>query len=90
MSPNCASSVSRPSVFTVTWKAALELGAWPTEPAATCTFCSRTAAITSPAVSPRAAIRPGSSHSRMLYSPAPHTSTSLMPEMRDSSSRTWR
>ena len=26
----------------------------------------------------------------MLYSPAPHTSTSLTPGMRDSSSRTWR
>ncbi|SST10273.1 Uncharacterised protein [Acinetobacter baumannii] len=74
----------------MTWKAAVESGAWPTAPAATWTFCSRTAAITSPAVSPRAAIRSGSSHRRMLYSPAPHTTTSLIPGRRSSSSRTWR
>ncbi|KWV89688.1 hypothetical protein PFLmoz3_00630 [Pseudomonas fluorescens] len=74
----------------MTWKAAVESGAWPTEPAATCTFCSRTAVMTSPAVKPRAAIRSGSSHRRMLYSPAPHTSTSLIPGRRDNSSRTCR
>jgi hypothetical protein len=41
------------------------MGSAPTTPAATCTFCSRTAATTSPAVMLRAAIFCGSSHRRM-------------------------
>jgi len=90
MSPNCSALASRPSVLTVTWKADEVSGCCPTEPAATCTFCSRSAATTSLAVSPRVATRDGSSQTRMEYSPAPQTSTSFTPGRRASSSRTWR
>ncbi|MDX1382440.1 MAG: efflux RND transporter permease subunit, partial [Thermoanaerobaculia bacterium] len=49
---------------TYAWYAELD-GAPPTDPAATCTFCSRSAFTTSPAVSPLPASRSGSSHRRI-------------------------
>ena len=89
MSPNCSSSLRRPRVFTVTWKAAVE-SAPATAPAATWTFLFAYRGDHLARRQPRAAIRSGSSHRRMLYSPAPHTTTSLIPGRRSSSSRTWR
>ena len=46
-------------------------GASPTRPAATCTFCSRSAVTTSPAEICRAASFSGSSHSRIAYLRSP-------------------
>jgi hypothetical protein len=66
MSSNSRGSESRPTARTLTWKVwPGGAGCCPTWPAATCTFCSRSAATTSEAVRPRAATRTGSSHSRM-------------------------
>ena len=70
------------------WRADAASGEAPTEPAATCRFCVRMAATTSPAVRPRAAMRSGSSQTRRLYSPAPHTTTLLTPGTRSRASRT--
>jgi hypothetical protein len=65
--PKSLGSARRPSVLTVSWYAVPGgAGCWPITPAATCTFCSRSAATTSPAVMPSSAIRSGSSHTRML------------------------
>ena len=67
ISPNCAGSVSRPSAVIVYWKADLPLGIGgaPTVPAATCTFCSLTAPITTPAVMLWTASLSGSSQRRI-------------------------
>ncbi len=65
MSPNCSVDVRRPWVLTVSWNSAPFDGEAPITPAATCTFCSRTAATTSDAVMPRAATFCGSSQMRM-------------------------
>ncbi len=67
MSSNCSGVVSRPWALTVSWNEAAPGGSGgpPTVPAATCTFCSFTAAITSPVVIPRLYICGGFSHSRI-------------------------
>ncbi len=66
MSPNSCSVLSRPCVFTEIWKLAWPgAGGAPTWPAATWTFCSRSAAITSPGVIEREASFSGSSQMRM-------------------------
>ena len=54
MSANCSGSMRRPRVVMVYWKSMpLAAGGWPTWPAATCTFCSRSDLTTSPAVNSR-------------------------------------
>ena len=63
-------------------------GACPRLPAATCTFCSRSALTTSLAVSWRAASRSGSSHSRIEYLRSPKIVTSPTPGTRLSASLT--
>jgi len=89
ISPNCSASTSRPCVLTEYWKASSwSTGGWPICPAATCTFCSRTARAMSPAVRPRAATRSGSSQIRMLYSRSPRKLTSPTPGNRASESLT--
>ncbi len=66
MFSNSAGSVRRPTARTLIWKVCpARAGGWPTCPAATCTFCSRSAATTSEAVSLRLATRAGSSQSRI-------------------------
>ncbi len=47
---NCCGSVKRPCVSTLSWKALPGLGGWPSVPAATWTFCARSAETISPAV----------------------------------------
>src|SRR3954452_4117715 len=50
-------SGSRPSTRTLNWYICPSgAGAWPSAPAATCTFCSRSALVTSPAVICRAVV----------------------------------
>ena len=67
MSPNCAGVCSRPRVVSVTSVTCPgRVGCWPMRPQATCWFCSRTAATTSPAPRLREASFSGSSQSRML------------------------
>ena len=59
-------SSNRPSVSTLSWKeASVGIGGWFRTPDATCTFCARIAATTSPAVSSRAATFSGSSQIRI-------------------------
>ena len=66
MSANCSSLVRRPCVLTASWNSVPRGdGGAPTVPAATCAFCSRTAATTSPVVMLRAASLAGSSQMRM-------------------------
>jgi hypothetical protein len=65
-------------------------GGAPSTPAATCTFCSRMARMTSVVVSCLDARRSGSSQTRMLYSPAPKIWALPTPGMRVSSSFTRR
>jgi hypothetical protein len=66
MSSKSLTSLRRPTARTLIWKACpAGAGCCPICPAATCTFCSRSAPTTSEAVSPRDATRTGSSHSRM-------------------------
>jgi hypothetical protein len=66
MLSNSRGSASRPTARTLIWKACPACdGGCPIWPAATCTFCSRSAFTTSPAVSLRLAIRAGSSQSRI-------------------------
>ena len=65
MSRNCCSSVRRPWALMASSNCAFCAGGAPIWPAATCTFCSRMALMTSPLVSPRAASFCGSSHTRM-------------------------
>ena len=66
MSPNSCTVRSRPRTLIDSRKSFFfGDGSAPSWPADTCTFCSRTAAITSLAVSPRDASRFGSSHSRI-------------------------
>ena len=66
MSANSSSLASRPWVLTASWNSVpLGEGGAPTVPAATCAFCSRIAAITSPLVMLRAASLPGSSQTRI-------------------------
>ena len=65
MSPNSSTLVRRPWVLTVSWNSEPFDGDAPITPAATCTFCSRTAATMSDAVMPRAATFCGSSQTRM-------------------------
>ena len=60
----------------------------PEAPAATWTFCSRSALTTSPAVIWRAASRSGSSHSRIEYLRSPKIVTSPTPGTRLSASLT--
>ena len=89
MFSNSAGSLSRPTARTLTcrlWPAGA--GCWPTWPAATCTFCSRSAATTSEALSPRLATRTGSSQSRMAYRRSPKMNTSATPFTRLSASWT--
>jgi hypothetical protein len=91
MLPNSDSDVSRPCVLIDSWNAALDgAGGAPRTPAATWTFCSRMARMTSVVVSWRDASRSGSSHTRMLYSPAPKTWTAPTPPSRVISSFTCR
>ena len=91
MSRNSSSVVSRPCALIRSWKVvSVGAGGAPSTPAATCTFCSRIARTTSVAVSSRAASLSGSSHTRMLYSPAPKIWMLPTPGMRDSSSFTRR
>ena len=67
MFSNAPTSSSRPCVRIVYWNCwSGSLGAAPIWPAATCTFCSRTARTTSLVAMPRLAMRPASSHIRML------------------------
>ena len=89
MSPNSSTLCRRPTVLTVSWKSASLAGPWPMTPAATCTFCSRIAATTSPAVRLRSATFCGSSQTRIAYSPEPNSCTSPMPLMRASWSLTF-
>jgi len=64
--PNSSSSMRRPLVLICSCVSAdCESGGCPIPPAATCTFCSRIALITSFAVKPRAAILSGSSQTRI-------------------------
>ena len=63
-------------------------GASPTAPAATWTFCSRSAVTTSPAEIWRAASFCGSSHSRIAYLRSPKISTLPTPGTRFRASRT--
>ena len=66
MSANSSSVASRPWVLTASWNSVpLGAGGAPTVPAATCAFCSRIAAITSPLVMLRAASLAGSSQMRI-------------------------
>ena len=65
-------------------------GSAPRVPAATCTFCAWTAAITSPGISPREYILSGSSHRRMEYWVAPKICTLPTPSTRLSTSWIWR
>ncbi len=91
MWPNSSSVVRRPCALMVSWKVAPDgAGGAPSTPAATWTFCSRIARTTSVAVSWREASRFGSSHTRMLYSPAPKICTAPTPVRRASSSFTFR
>ena len=91
MSANSSSVVSRPCALISNWNVvSVGAGGAPSTPAATCTFCSRIARTTSVAVNWRAASLSGSSHTRMLYSPAPNTWTLPTPGMRASSSFTCR
>ncbi len=84
---NSRGSVSRPFVLTMSWKSVpFGAGSAPSLPAATCTFCAVTAAITSPGISPRENILSGSSHRRMEYWLAPKTDTLPTPSMRLSTS----
>ena len=89
MSSNWFTSVSRPAARTLSWYIwSTEDGSAPTAPAATCTFCSRSALVTSPAVSPRPASLFGSSHSRIANRRSPKMMTSATPGTRFSASRT--
>ena len=63
-------------------------GASPTAPAATCTFCSRSALVTSPADSWRAASFCGSSQRRIAYLRSPKMITLPTPGTRLIASRT--
>ena len=72
IAPNCSGVDRRPWLVMVSSKPEpVGAGGWPSEPAATWMFCSRIAATTSDGASERAAMRSGSSHTRMAYSPAP-------------------
>jgi hypothetical protein len=83
MSSNCSTSLRRPSVVTVSWKATFSgAGGSPTAPAATCTFCSRMALTTSLVVRSRAWSRSGSSQTRIEYSAAPKIVRSPTPGVR--------
>ena len=63
---NASASGSRPSVVTGTCSSTgPAAGSWPSWPAATCTFCSRSARTTSPALRPRLASASGSSQTRI-------------------------
>ncbi len=74
MSSNSAGSVNRPAARTLIWYVWPGPGGGaPTWPAATCTFCSRSACTTSSAVMLRPASRSGSSHSRIAYRRSPKT-----------------
>jgi hypothetical protein len=91
MPANSSSVVRRPWALTESWKVvSAGLGGAPSTPAATWTFCSRIARTTSVAVSCRAESLSGSSHTRMLYSPAPNTCTAPTPAILASSSFTCR
>ena len=59
-------------------------------PAATCTFCSRSALTTSLAVMPRPASLPGSSQSRIANLRSPKMMTLPTPGTRLNASRTYR
>ena len=85
---NSLGSLRRPFAVTATSKAEpVAFGGPPSEPPETCTFCSRSAAVTSPAVSPSAASRSGSSQMRAAYSRSPKICTSPTPSSRTSASR---
>ena len=89
MPSNSAGSRSRPTARTLIWYAwSGEAGDCPTWPAAICTFCSRSASTTSEAISPRPAMRTGSSHRRIEYLRSPKIITSPTPGMRFSASLT--
>ena len=89
MLSNSLLSRSRPAARTLIWyDCPSRAGESPTLPAATLTFCSRSALTTSPAVMPRAASRGGSSQSRIEYLRSPKMITSLTPGIRFSASRT--
>ncbi|MDQ1092902.1 hypothetical protein QE400_002315 [Xanthomonas sacchari] len=65
MSPNSCSVRRRPWALIRVRNLLSGIGSAPSWPAETCTFCSRIAATTSLAVSPRAATRSGSSQARI-------------------------
>ena len=66
MSANCSSLSRRPCVLTESWNSVPRgEGGAPTVPAATCAFCSRIAATTSPLVMLRAESLAGSSQIRI-------------------------
>ena len=66
MSANSSSFARRPCVLTASWNSVpAGAGDAPTVPAATCAFCSRIAAMTSPVVRLRAASLAGSSQMRI-------------------------
>jgi hypothetical protein len=76
-------------VVTTNWKAlSVGAGCWPRVPPVTWTFCSRMAAMTSPAVMPKAAIFSGSSQTRSEYCRSPKMVMSPTPPRRSSTSRT--
>ena len=62
------------------------MGDAPTEPTDACTFCFESAAITSSELSPCAAMRSGSIHTRMAIF-GPYTVASPTPGMRSSTGR---
>jgi hypothetical protein len=66
ISSNSFGSCSSPLATTLYWYSCpWRAGSAPTNPAAACTFCSRTAAMTSAGVSASEASRSGSTHSRI-------------------------
>ena len=90
MSPNSSVVASLPCALMSSSKAApVSLGGWLSLPAATCVFCSFRASTTSIGDRLTAASLSGSSHTRMLYSFAPHTPNSLTPFTRASLSCIW-
>jgi hypothetical protein len=85
---NSGASDSRPIARTLivySWPSGA--GASPSAPAATCTFCSRSALSTSPAVMLRPASLVGSSHKRIANLRSPKTITSPTPGTRLIASR---